>query len=125
MINDDRFDVPFRSWRRAQRTHAGPARAGLSARATVYLLIGVLAVALAVGERHGETDQRSALQALTQHTGGTVLVWLIAIGLFGYALWRFSEAAFGVVGEGKKTGARLQSLVRGLIYLFLASLRSR
>lgn len=98
----------------------GLARAGLAARATVYLLIGILAVALALGEAHGETDQRGALQALTQHTGGTVLVWLIAIGLFGYALWRFSEAAFGVVGEGKKTGPRLQSLVRGLIYLLLA-----
>jgi type IV secretory pathway VirB2 component (pilin) len=98
----------------------GLARAGLAARATVYRLIGVLALALALGERHGETDQRGALQALTQHTGGTVLVWLIAIGLFGYALWRFSEAALGVVGEGNKTGPRLQSLARGLSYLFLA-----
>jgi hypothetical protein len=98
----------------------GLARAGLAARATVYLLIGILALALAFGERKGETDQRGALQELTQHTGGTALVWLIAIGLFCYALWRFSEAAFGVVGEGKKTGPRLQSLARGLIYLFFA-----
>jgi Domain of Unknown Function (DUF1206) len=96
------------------------ARAGLAARATVYLLVGILALALAFGGRQGETDQRGALQELTQHTGGTVLVWLIAVGLFGYALWRLSEAAFGVVGEGKKAGPRLQSLARGLIYLFLA-----
>jgi hypothetical protein len=47
-------------------------------------------------------------------------VWLIAIGLFGYAVWRFSEAAFGVVGEGRKVGPRLQSFARGLIYLFFA-----
>ena len=45
---------------------------------------------------------------------------LIAIGLFGYAVWRFSEAAFGVVGEGRKVGPRLQSFARGLIYLFFA-----
>lgn len=98
----------------------GLARAGLAARATVYLLVGVLAVALAFGNWHGETDQRGALQELTRHSGGTLLVWLIAVGLFGYALWRLSEAAFGVVGEGDKKGPRVQSLVRGLIYLFLA-----
>lgn len=96
------------------------ARFGLAARAAVYLLIGILAVALATGARHGETDQRGALQELTRHTGGTLLVWLIAIGLFGYALWRFSEAAFGVVGEGKKTGPRVQSFVRAVIYVFFA-----
>ena len=98
----------------------GLARAGLAARATVYVLLGILALALAFGERRGETDQRGALQELTRHTGGTALVWLIALGLFGYALWRFSEAAFGAVGEGKKVGPRLQSLARGLIYLFFA-----
>lgn len=113
---------PSVSAHRAARSDAMKklARAGLAARATVYLLIGILALALAFGERRGETDQRGALQELTRHTGGTALVWLIAVGLFGYALWRLSEAAFGVVGEGKKAGPRIQSLVRGLIYLFFA-----
>ncbi len=96
------------------------ARWGLAARATIYLLIGVLALALAAGSHRGETDQRGALQELTRHTGGTVLVWAIAIGLAGYALWRFSEAAFGVVGEGRKAGPRLQSFARGCIYAFFA-----
>ena len=96
------------------------ARWGLAARATIYLLIGILAVALAFGARNAETDQRGALQELTQHTGGTLLVWLIGIGLAGYALWRLSEAAFGVVGEGKKAGPRVQSFARACIYGFFA-----
>jgi len=96
------------------------ARWGLLARATIYLLIGVLAIALAAGSRQGETDQRGALQELTRHTGGTVLVLVIGIGLAGYALWRLSEVAFGVVGEGKKLGPRVQSLARAVIYAFLA-----
>jgi hypothetical protein len=110
------------SARRAARSDAMAwiARWGLAARATLYLLIGILAVALAAGSRRGETDQRGALQELTRHTGGTVLVWLIAIGLAGYALWRLSEAAFGVVGEGKKAGPRVQSLARAIIYGFFA-----
>lgn len=99
---------------------AALARWGLAARATLYLLIGVLAVALAAGSRRGETDQRGAFQELTRHTGGTALLWLIAIGLAGYALWRLSEAVFGVVGEGKKAGPRVQSLARAVIYAFFA-----
>ena len=94
------------------------ARFGLAARACVYLLIGILAVALAAGHRRRETDQRGAMQELTRHSGGTALVWLIAIGLFAYALWRFAEAAFGTIGEGRKVGPRIQSFVRGLIYTF-------
>jgi uncharacterized protein DUF1206 len=101
-------------------TMSGLARWGLAARATIYLLIGVLALALAFGTRSGETDQRGAFQELTRHTGGTVLLWVIGIGLAAYALWRLSEAAFGVVGEGKKTGPRVQSFARACIYGFFA-----
>lgn len=96
------------------------ARWGLAARATVYLLIGLLALAIARGARRGEADQRGAMQTLVRHSGGEVLVWVIALGLAAYALWRLGEAAFGVAGEGRKVGPRLQSLARGLIYLFFA-----
>ena len=99
---------------------AAVARMGFAARGCIYLLVGVLAIALAFGNYENEPDQQGALQTLTQHTGGVVLVWLIAIGLFGYGLWRLTQAAFGVVGEGRKIGPRLQALASGLIYLFLA-----
>jgi hypothetical protein len=98
----------------------GLARLGLAARATIYLLIGWLALLLATGKRHGETDQRGALNEVAQHTGGEMLLWVIAAGLAAYALWRMSEAAFGVVGEGDKKGPRVQSFVRGCIYAFFA-----
>jgi hypothetical protein len=96
------------------------ARWGLAARAAIYLLIGILAIALARGKHTSEADQRGALQELTRHTGGTVLVWIIGIGLAGYALWRLSEAVFGVLGEGKKAGPRLRSFARAVIYAFFA-----
>jgi hypothetical protein len=96
------------------------ARLGLVSRGVIYLLIGVLALLLAFGEKKGETDQRGAMQELAQQTGGFVLLLIVAVGLAGYALWRFSEAAFGVAGEGKKAGPRAQSAVRGIAYTFLA-----
>lgn len=96
------------------------ARLGLAARATIYLLIGWFALLLAAGKRPPEADQRGAMQEVVRHTGGFVLLWAIAIGLSGYALWRWSEAAFGVIGEGQDWKPRLQSAARGTIYAFFA-----
>ena len=45
-----------------------------------------------------------------------------ASGSPAYALWRLSEAAFGVTGEANGAGPRLKSLVRALIYACLAYL---
>ncbi|MDQ1743332.1 MAG: hypothetical protein QOE23_1671, partial [Pseudonocardiales bacterium] len=79
----------------------GLAKLGFAARGTIYLLIGWFAVLLALGKRPPEADQRGALQEVTRHNGGFLLLWVIALGLSGYAIWRFSEAAFGVVGDPK------------------------
>ena len=49
-------------------------------------------------------------------------IWLLGIGFAGYALWRLSEAAFGVTGEGNGAGPRLKSLVRALVYAGFAYL---
>jgi len=95
------------------------ARAGLTARGLVYLLIGVLALLLALGSTGKQVDQRGALSELLSHSYGTVVVAALAVGFFGYALWRLSEAAFGVTGEGKGAGPRLKSLGRGIAYLVL------
>jgi hypothetical protein len=96
------------------------ARVGLAARAIIYLLIGWFALLLALGKRPPEADQRGAMQEIVRHNGGYALLWAIAIGLSGYALWRWSEAAFGVVGEGKDWKPRVQSAIRGTIYAFFA-----
>jgi hypothetical protein len=95
-------------------------RLGFAARATIYLLIGWFALLLAFGKRVPEADQRGALQELVRHRGGFLLLFVIAIGLSGYALWRWSEAAFGVVGDGNKPGPRLKSFARGCVYAFFA-----
>jgi len=59
---------------------------------------------------------------LAKQPFGLFLLWLLGIGFAGYALWRLSEAAFGVTGEGNGAGPRLKSLVRGLVYAFFAYL---
>ena len=96
------------------------ARLGLSARALIYLLIGFLAVLVAAGHSTKETDQWGAFQQLNRGTFGHIVLWVLAVGLAGYSLWRFSEAALGAAGEGHKVGPRLKSFFRGCIYGFFA-----
>ena len=98
------------------------ARAGLVARGVLYILIGWIAVLVALGQTSHEADQQGALQLLAGQPYGLVSLWLLGIGFAGYALWRLSEAAFGVTGEGNGAGPRLKSLVRALIYAFFAYL---
>ena len=96
------------------------ARFGLGARAFVYLVIGWLAVQIALGHGRQEANQRGALADIAQHSYGIVLLWILGIGFAAYGLWRLSEAAFGTAAEGKKAGPRLQSLVRGIVYAALS-----
>ena len=110
--------------RRASDSRAAQllARAGLTARGVIYILIGIVAFLVAIGQGGHQADQQGALQLVASQPFGLVALWLLAIGFVGYALWRFSEAAFGVPGEGNGAGPRLKSLVRGLVYAFFAVL---
>lgn len=94
------------------------ARVGLAARALVWVLMGVLAIAVAVGSSQRQADQQGALAALAAHTGGSVLLVVLAAGLACYALWRLTEAAFGAGSGHGDTGAkeRLASLIRAVMY---------
>jgi type IV secretory pathway VirB2 component (pilin) len=96
------------------------ARAGLAARGVIYLLIGLVAILVALGKTGQEADQRGALQLLSGKPYGLVSLWLLCIGFAAYALWRLSEAAFGVTVDGKGAGPRLKSLARAVVYGSLA-----
>jgi hypothetical protein len=92
------------------------ARAGLTARGVIYILVGWVAVLVALGHSSREADQLGALQLLAGKSYGLVSLWLLGIGFAAYALWRLSEAAFGVTGERPGAGPRLKSLGRAIIY---------
>lgn len=92
------------------------ARAGLTARGIIYILIGWIALLVALGHSSGEADQQGALHLLAGKSYGLISLWLLAVGFAGYALWRLSEAAFGVTGDQPGAGPRLKSLARAVIY---------
>lgn len=87
------------------------ARLGLVARGVTYLLVGWLALQVAFGNAGKQADRGGAVQEIASKPFGTILLWLVGVGLVGLALWRFSEAAFG-----HDTGDRLKSLARAVLY---------
>ena len=94
------------------------ARAGLAARGVIYCIIAVLALKLAFGDGGKTTDQQGALKTLAQQSFGEILLVLMAIGLFGYALWRLVRAAIGHGAEGDRDDAkeRIDGVASGIGY---------
>ncbi|MFD9250413.1 DUF1206 domain-containing protein [Streptomyces bottropensis] len=99
----------------------GAARAGLTARGVIYLLVGALALQIAFGGSSEQADRQGALEEIAEKPLGSVLLWALGIGLVGMALWRLSEAVFGAAGpDGRKVSKRLASAARFVFYAFVA-----
>jgi hypothetical protein len=103
------------------------ARAGLVAKGASFVLVGVLAVKLALGNGGKATSRQGALQTLAQHSFGKVVLVLLAGGFAAYAIWRLVQAFAEredpsegeAKGEAKKWGKRAGYLGRGAIYASL------
>ncbi|MEX5634463.1 DUF1206 domain-containing protein [Parafrankia sp. FMc2] len=96
------------------------ARLGFAARGLVYVLIGVIAVQIAVGGSGEQANRPGALREIADKPFGTALLVLVAVGFAGYALWRLLEGAVGHRDESdekKRTAQRVVSFLRGVIYL--------
>src|SRR5437764_13762868 len=70
------------------------ARVGYAAKGVVYLIIGWLAVQVAIGAGGKTTDQRGALQTIYEQPFGKFLLAIVIIGLIGFAIWCFLQAWF-------------------------------
>ena len=98
---------------RPLREVTGPAgRAGFTARGILYLLVGFLAVRIAVGDGGTKADRQGALRQIAAQPFGTALLWLLAAGLAGMALWRGAKALLG----GDKAGKRVADAGRAVFY---------
>jgi hypothetical protein len=97
------------------------ARTGLAVRGLLYVIIGVLAIRIAVGRPRQQADQDGALRTLAGTSLGSVLLWLVVAGFAGLALWQLAGAIYGLPGaNGRKPVKRLAALGRALLYVVSA-----
>ncbi len=100
-------------------------RAGLVAKGVLYAVIGVLAINVAVGARGEDTGKDGALRAIAAQPYGKVLLAVLALGLFGYAVWRLAQGFLDRDGEGERPkglAKRGGAVARGVWYAALAVL---
>jgi hypothetical protein len=98
------------------------ARLGYAARGVVSLLIGLLALLVALGRGGEVTGSKGALQALFSQSWGSILLGVVALGLFGFALWRALQSILDADGLGNTWGAlakRAGQLISAGVYLGL------
>jgi hypothetical protein len=91
---------------------------GFVARGLLYLLVGVLAVRVALTGTREQADRGGALAEVASSPFGAVLLWALGVGLAGMALWRLSEAVFG--GAGANSGGKAKRLAAAARFLFYA-----
>jgi len=80
--------------------------------------MGVLAVELAFHEASDRPNQEGAFRLVADQTFGRVLLVLIAIGLLGYTILRFTQAFIGRTPEAGRHGAgdRISAFASGCAY---------
>ena len=90
------------------------ARFGYAAKGFVYGAIGILALLAAFNTGGKTTDTTGALQAIAAQPFGQILLILIALGLVGYVIWRFTQA----INDPRDKGTDAKGIVTRLGYIF-------
>ena len=88
------------------------ARAGYVVSGLLHLIIGYLAIRIALGVGGGTADQSGALAALAAKPGGIVALWVVVVALVVMGLWRLVETALGRSTDPKSQGAPSEVLDR-------------
>lgn len=91
---------------------------GYAARGFIYVIMGVLALQLAIGRRRGETDRAGALAEIGAKPFGKALLIAMAAGFAAYALWHLLCASLDL--ERENTAHRVFRTARFVIYSIFA-----
>ena len=94
-------------------------RVGYAAKGVIYLLIGVLALQLALGEGGRVTDASGVLRTIVRQPFGYALLLILALGILAYAGWEIAEGVFDTRRKGSDAKAwmsRSMTVVKALVY---------
>jgi hypothetical protein len=104
------------------RTFRTLARAGYLVLGLVHVIIGAIAVSVAVGSGGGQADQSGAMAQISRVPFGAAVLWVIVLGLTALALWQLVEAFVEQDPDTKrKWGRRAKEVGTAVAYLAIAA----
>ena len=97
---------------------------GFYTKGFLFIVIGVLAILVALGDRGGKlADPTGALTIIAQFTFGKILLVIFIVGAFGHGAWNILRGAADVDNAGKNWQGIIKRGIAvgvGLFYFFLA-----
>ena len=98
------------------------ARAGFAVSGILHLLIGLVAIRLAMGGQ-GQADVSGAVEELAVQPAGPVLLWSSFAACVALALWQASDAIFDFehLPTRKKAGKKLKAALQAVVYAGIAA----
>ena len=86
------------------------ARSGFAVMALLHIVIGAIAIALALGQP-GQAEPTGAIEQLAANPWGPAVMWACLVGCAGLSLWQLSEATLRArhLPAGKRLGKLISS----------------
>ncbi len=104
----------------AQGQAARVGRIALVTQGVLYMIVGLLAVAVARGDHGAEASQTGALEAIARQPFGRIALVVVTLGLLAHAAWRGWLAVAGEPGGDDDAGSmakRAANVGRAVVYL--------
>lgn len=99
------------------------ARLGYISKGVVFVIIGLFAAAAGLGSGGHIADKKDAFSEILHKPFGQEMLFVIAAGLAGYALWQMLSGLTDTERRGTRPGALLMragSVIRGAMYAWIA-----
>lgn len=91
------------------------ARAGFIMNGVLHILIGWIAVQIALGSGGGEASNTGALAQIAEAPGGKFMLWAGGVAFVALGIWQAIEAAIG----SDETSDRVKAAAKAVVYLAL------
>jgi hypothetical protein len=78
----------------------GITRLGYGVRGLIYIVIGVLALKLVLGQGGALASPQEAIATIGRQAAGKILLWVVLIGLISYSLWGLVRAILDPLHKG-------------------------
>src|SRR5512133_3266747 len=75
-------------------------RIGYGTRGLIYIIMGLLAVQVALGKGGALASPLGAIAKIGKQPGGMLLLWVVLLGLVSYSLWGVVRAVFDPLHKG-------------------------